>query len=35
MPQVLDHCELLENKQGHPLLAHGRSGSYTDSKRVG
>lgn len=32
--EALEHCELLENKQGQPLLAHGRSGSYTDSKRV-
>ena len=30
----LDACELLHNKQGQPLLAHGRSGSYSDVKRV-
>lgn len=34
LDEVLERCELLENKQGQPLLAHGRSGSYTDSKRV-
>ena len=31
---ALERCEILANKQGQPLLAHGRSGSYTDSKRV-
>lgn len=31
---VLDACQLLTNKQGGPLLAHGRSGAYTDDKRV-
>lgn len=30
----IERCELLTNKQGQPLLAHGRSGSYTDTKRV-
>ena len=31
---AIERCELLANKQGQPLLAHGRSGSYTDTKRV-
>ena len=31
---ALDACVLLVNKAGQPLLAHGRSGSYTDDKRV-
>lgn len=31
---AIERCELLTNKQGQPLLAHGRSGSYTDTKRV-
>ena len=31
---ALERCELLVNKAGHALLAHGRSGCYTDSKRV-
>jgi hypothetical protein len=32
--EAVERCELLANKQGQPLLAHGRSGSYTDTKRV-
>ncbi len=31
---ALEGCVLLVNKAGQPLLAHGRSGSYTDDKRV-
>ncbi len=30
----IDDCLLLLNKQGQPLLAHGRSGTYTDDKRI-
>eukprot|EP00887_Chlorella_sp_A99_P000045 scaffold16.g45.t1 len=31
---ALEECQLLLNKQGQPLLAHGRSGTYTDDKRM-
>lgn len=31
---ILDSCKLLLNKQGQPLLAHGRSGSYSDDKHI-
>ncbi|KDD74522.1 hypothetical protein H632_c1256p0, partial [Helicosporidium sp. ATCC 50920] len=31
---ALDDCVLLSNKAGHPLLAHGRSGTLTEDKRV-
>eukprot|EP00887_Chlorella_sp_A99_P003348 scaffold26.g3348.t1 len=31
---ALEECQLLLNKQGQPLLAHGRSGAYTDGKRM-
>ena len=32
--EALDGCQLLTNKQGQALLVHGRSGAYTDDKRV-
>jgi hypothetical protein len=31
---ALEGCQLLVNKAGQPLLAHGRSGSYTDDSQV-
>lgn len=31
---ALEDCQLLVNKAGQPLLAHGRSGSYSDEQRV-
>jgi hypothetical protein len=32
--EALDRCQLLVNKAGHPLLAHGRSGSYSEENAV-
>ncbi|GAB4816111.1 hypothetical protein N2152v2_003157 [Parachlorella kessleri] len=32
--EAIEDCLLLLNKQGQPLLAHGRSGTYTDDKRI-
>ncbi|KAI8114346.1 hypothetical protein M9434_002472 [Picochlorum sp. BPE23] len=32
--EALDGCQLLTNKAGQALLVHGRSGAYTDDKRV-
>lgn len=32
--EALERCQLLVNKAGQPLLAHGRSGAYTDDKAV-
>ncbi|KAL6771657.1 CHYB1B [Auxenochlorella protothecoides x Auxenochlorella symbiontica] len=32
--EALESCMLLVNKQGQPLLSHGRSGTFTDEKRI-
>ncbi|KAL4539615.1 hypothetical protein Ndes2437B_g02021 [Nannochloris sp. 'desiccata'] len=32
--EALDRCQLLVNKAGHPLLAHGRSGAYSEESAV-
>jgi hypothetical protein len=32
--ESLEACQILLNKEGRPLLAHGRSGAYTDDKKV-
>jgi hypothetical protein len=32
--EALEGCQLLTNKAGQALLVHGRSGAYTDDKRV-
>lgn len=32
--EALDRCQLLVNKAGQPLLAHGRSGAYSEENAV-